>query len=141
MSKNTKEKYYDFMLACYNAKQFDIKQMQLDYKVGTRICTLMRERGMILRRGEHTLWVGDEPSRTTAALITKECQRQTRLANAQHRVGATQLSIKPLKRVEYKAPVQQDLDVINHDRTNSKMLIILVVGAIIGFSIATLIWK
>jgi hypothetical protein len=101
MSKTTKDKYYQFMLACYNAKQFDIKKMQLDYKVSTRICTVMRERGLVMRKGNQTIWIGDVPSLNIASIITKECRRQTKLANAQNKIDKTQLAIKPVRKVEY----------------------------------------
>ena len=51
-----------------------------------------------------------------------------------------QLSIKTMKRIERVAPmpVQEDT---TPDTSNSKMIVILAVGALIGFMIATIIWK
>ena len=51
-----------------------------------------------------------------------------------------QLTIKPIKKIEYKQPVQIQEEPI-HDTSNSKMFIILAVGAMVGFLIATIIWK
>jgi hypothetical protein len=36
---------------------------------------------------------------------------------------------------------QPDVDLLNYDRSNSKMIMLLTVGVILGFLIATIIWK
>lgn len=140
MSKNTKNKYYNFMMELYNQKQFNIKEMQIEHRISTRLCTLMRERGMIKREGKLTYWVGDMPTQAIASAIAKECLKQSRIANSQSKAGTHQMVIKPIKRVERTEPVRVQEEVI-HDTSNSKMFIILAVGAMVGFLIATIIWK
>jgi hypothetical protein len=54
--------------------------------------------------------------------------------------GTPQLTIQPIKRVERTQPVRVQEEPI-HDTSNSKMFIILAVGAMVGFLIATIIWK
>ena len=101
MSKNTKTKYYQFMCTLYDMKEFDIKQMQRDYRVSTRIITLMREHKMIQRDGSITRWVGDKPTQAIANAFTKECLKQSRIANSQSKAGTQQMIIKPVRKVEY----------------------------------------
>lgn len=142
MSKNTKNKYYNFMLELYNQKEFDIKQMQMEHRISTRLCTLMRERGMIKREGKITRWIGDMPTQAIASAIAKECLKQSRIANSQSKAGTHQMVIKPIKRIERVAtmPVRVQEEPI-HDTSNSKMFLLMAVGTAIGFLIATIIWK
>jgi len=140
MSKNTKNKYYNFMMELYNQKQFNIKEMQIEHRISTRLCTLMRERGMIKREGKLTHWIGDMPTQAIASAIAKECLKQSRIANSQSKAGTHQMVIKPIKRVERTEPVRVQEEVI-HDTSNSKVIIILAVGAMVGFLVATIIWK
>jgi hypothetical protein len=53
-----------------------------------------------------------------------------------------QLKLQPIKRIERVAtmPVRVQEEPI-HDTSNSKMLLILGAGLLIGFMIATIIWK
>ena len=140
MRKNTKSKYYEFMCVLHEMKQFDIKEMRTQYRVGARLITLMREHKMIKRDGNVTRWIGDKPTQAIAVAFAKECLKESRIANAQSKAGTQQLTIKPIKRVErtQPAPVKQEPEC---DNSNSKMLLIMAVGAIIGFMIATAIWK
>jgi hypothetical protein len=140
MRKNTKSKYYEFMCALHTMQEFDIKQMRNEYRVGARLITLMREHNMIRREGNVTRWIGDKPTQAIAVAFAKECLKESRIANAQSKAGTQQLTIKPIKRVEriQPAPVQQEPEC---DNSNSKMLLIMAVGAVIGFMIATAIWK
>ena len=139
MRKNTKSKYYEFMCALHAMQEFDIKQMRNEYRVGARLITLMREHNMIRRDGNVTRWIGDKPTQAIAVAFAKECLKESRIANAQSKAGTQQLTIKPIKRVErtQPAPVQEP----ECDNSNSKMLLIMAVGAVIGFMIATAIWK
>ena len=140
MRKNTKSKYYEFMCALHAMQEFDIKQMRNEYRVGARLITLMREHNMIRREGNVTRWIGDKPTQAIAVAFAKECLKESRIANAQSKAGTQQLTIKPIKRVErtQPAPVQQEPEC---DNSNSKMLLIMAIGAVIGFMIATAIWK
>jgi hypothetical protein len=140
MRKNTKSKYYEFMCALHAMQEFDIKQMRNEYRVGARLITLMREHNMIKRDGNVTRWIGDKPTQAIAVAFAKECLKESRIANAQSKAGTQQLTIKPIKRVERTqlAPVQEEPEC---DNSNSKMLLIMAIGAAIGFMIATIIWK
>jgi hypothetical protein len=140
MSKNTKEKYYNFMMSMYNAQEFDIRKLMKEHKVSTRIATLLRERRVIAKYGKLTRWVGDMPTQAMANAYAKESLRVARISKMQNSIAPTQLTIKPIR----KAPVDTPQPIVKepeYDNSNSKMLLIMAVGAILGFLIATIIWK
>ena len=140
MSKNTKSKYYQFMCALHEAKEFDIQQMRNEYRIGAPLITLMREHNLIKRDGNVTRWIGDKPTQAVAMAFTKEVLKLSRMYNAQSKAGPQQLKLTPIKRVERTQPVPVKEEPI-HDTSNSKLLLIMAVGAFIGFLIATIIWK
>jgi hypothetical protein len=86
--------------------------------------------------GKYCWIVRREPLASDVVAIRK------RLAayNTTARQSNGQLKLTPIKRVErtQPAPVQQEPEC---DNSNSKMLLIMAVGAVIGFMIATIIWK
>ena len=85
--------------------------------------------------------VGEQPTQATINLIAKQCRYTSRVEKVMAKeLPTNQLTIKPIKRVERTEPVRVQEEVI-HDTSNSKMLIILAVGAMVGFLIATIIWK
>lgn len=140
MRKNTKSKYYEFMCVLYDMKEFDIKEMRMQYRVGARLITLMREHNFIKRDGNVTRWIGDKPTQAIAVAFAKECLKESRIANAQSKAGPQQMKLTPIKKVErtQPAPVREEQIC---DNSNSKLLLIMAVGAAIGFMIATIIWK
>ena len=140
MSKNTKTKYYEFMCILHETKEFDIKELRSEYRVSSRLITLLREHNLIKRDGNVSRWIGDKPTQAIAMAFAKECLKQSRISHAQSKAGTQQLTIKPIKRVErtQPAPVQEEPIC---DNSNSKMFLIMAVGAAIGFLVATIIWK
>ena len=140
MSKNTKEKYYNFMMSMYNAQEFDIRKLMKEHKVSTRIAIWLRERRIIAKYGKLTRWVGDMPTQAMANAYAKESLRVARISKMQNSIAPTQLTIKPIR----KAPVDTPQPIVKepeYDNSNSKMLLIMAAGAILGFLIATIIWK
>ena len=140
MNKNTKEKYYNFMMALYNAQEFDIRKTMKEHRVSSRLATLLRENRVIAKYGKISKWVGDMPTQAMANAYAKESLKVARISKMQNSISPQQLTIKPIKRVERTQPVPVQQEPI-HDTSNSKMFIILAVGTLIGFLIATLIWK
>lgn len=128
------------MMALYTAQEFDIKKTMKEHKVSSRLATLLRENRVIAKYGKITKWVGDMPTQAMANAYAKESLKVARISKMQNSISPTQLTIKPIKRVERTQPVPVQQEPI-HDTSNSKMLIILAVGAMVGFLIATLIWK
>jgi hypothetical protein len=140
MRKSTKEKYYDFMMELYTAKEFDVKDMQRKYRIGSRVVTLMREAKMIKREGEVTKWIGNAPTQAIVNSMVKECLKQSRIDQAQSKAGMQQMTIAPVR----KAPTPTPIPVVHEaecDNSNSRIFLALAAGAVIGFMIATAIWK
>jgi hypothetical protein len=140
MSKNTKQKYYEFMSYLCERQEFDINEMRKKYKISSRLITLMREHGMIKRYGDVTRWEGDMPTQAIANAFAKDCLKQSRISNAQSKAGEQQMIIKPIRKAPKPTPMPV-VDEPDYDNSNSKMLLIMAVGAVIGFLIATAIWK
>jgi hypothetical protein len=140
MSKNTKIKYYNFMMQLYTQKEFDIKEMMREHRIGSRVITLLRESNMIKRDGKYTKWIAEMPTQAIANAFTKECLKQSRIANAQSKAGDKQMTIAPIRKAPVTTP-QPIIKEVECDNSNAKMMLIMAAGAIIGFMIATLIWK
>jgi len=77
-----------------------------------------------------------EPLPNDVTLIRKRLSAY----NQYYKGKSAQLTIKPIR----KAPTPTPMPVVDepdYDNSNSKMLLIMAVGAAIGFLIATAIWK
>jgi hypothetical protein len=137
MSK-TKEKYMNAMLYACGQPEFQSREFAKAFKISHNVITAMHELGLIQKvgNGKYCWIVRREPLTSDVVAIRK------RLAayNATARQSNGQLKLTPIKRVErtQPAPVQQEPEC---DNSNSKMLLIMAVGAVIGFMIATIIWK
>jgi hypothetical protein len=137
MSK-TKEKYMNAMLYACGQPEFHSREFATAFKISHNVITAMHELGLIQKvaNGKYCWVIRREPLASDVVAIRK------RLAayNATARQSNGQLKITPIKRVERTQPVPVQQEPI-HDTSNSKMLIIMAVGTILGFLIATLIWK
>lgn len=137
MSK-TKEKYMNAMLYACGQPEFQSREFAKAFKISHNVITAMHELGLIQKvgNGKYCWIVRREPLASDVVAIRK------RLAayNTTARQSNGQLKLTPIKRVErtQPAPVQQEPEC---DNSNSKMLLIMAVGAVIGFMIATIIWK
>ena len=137
MSK-TKEKYMNAMLYACAQPEFQSREFAKAFKISHNVITAMHELGLIQKvgNGRYCWIVRREPLASDVVAIRK------RLAayNSTARQSNGQLKLTPIKRVErtQPAPVQQEPEC---DNSNSKMLLIMAVGAVIGFMIATAIWK
>ena len=140
MRKETKEKYYQFMLDLYNSNEFDMRMMIKKHQVSTRIASLLRDRRMVVKYGKLYKWIGDLPTTTMAIYYGKESLKIARVSKLHNQHSEKQLTIASIR----KAPAPTPLPIAKepeYDNSNSKMLLILAVGAIVGFLVATLIWK
>ena len=142
MSKNTKEKYGALIMDIASTKPFRIDEMRIKHKVSTRVFTIMRDLGYIksVPYSMH-VWHAEPPTQITINLIIKECRNSSRIEKILAKKAAPeQLTIKPIR----KAPVSTPEPIVKeaeYDNSNSKIFLILAVGAIVGFMIATIIWK
>jgi len=137
MSK-TKEKYMNAMMYACAQPEFQSREFAKAFKISHNVITAMHELGLIQKvgNGKYCWMVRREPLASDVAAIRKRLTAY----NAAARQSNGQLTIKPVKRIERVAPmpVQEDT---TPDTSNSKMIVILAVGALIGFMIATIIWK
>jgi hypothetical protein len=137
MSK-TKEKYMNAMLYACAQPEFQSREFAKAFKISHNVITAMHELGLIQKvgNGRYCWIVRREPLASDVVAIRK------RLAayNATARQSNGQLKLTPIKRVErtQPAPVHEEPEC---DNSNSKMLLIMAIGAAIGFMIATIIWK
>ncbi len=137
MSK-TKEKYMNAMLYACAQPEFQSREFAKAFKISHNVITAMHELGLIQKvgNGKYCWIVRREPLASDVVAIRK------RLAayNAIARQSNGQLTIKPVR----KAPAPTPTPIVHEaecDNSNSKMLLIMAIGAIIGFMIATAIWK
>jgi hypothetical protein len=137
MSK-TKEKYMNAMLYACGQPEFQSREFAKAFKISHNVITAMHELGLIQKvgNGKYCWIVRRKPLASDVVAIRK------RLAayNAIARQSNGQLTIKPVR----KAPTPTPIPVVHEaecDNSNSKMLLIMAIGAVIGFMIATAIWK
>ena len=137
MSK-TKEKYMNAMLYACGQSEFQSRQFAKAFKISHNVITAMHELGLIQKvgTGRYCWIVRREPLASDVVAIRKRLSAYNAIA----RQSNGQLKLTPIKRVEHTqpAPVREEPEC---DNTNSKMILIMAVGAVIGFMIATIIWK
>jgi hypothetical protein len=126
------------MLYACAQPEFQSRQFAKAFKISHNVITAMHELGLIQKvgNGKYCWIVRREPLASDVVAIRK------RLAayNAIARQSNGQLTIKPVR----KAPTPTPIPVVHEaecDNSNSKMLLIMAIGAVIGFMIATAIWK
>jgi hypothetical protein len=140
MSRNTASKYYNFMVTLYNEKEFNASALRAQYAVSSRLMRLLKEANYIKKEGNVTRWIGDVPTLTLANTLVKQAKKESRIEKAHIRVGQKQMTITPIRKVPVDNP-QPIVKEAEYDTSNSKIILILAVGAIVGFMIATIIWK
>ena len=137
MSK-TKEKYMNAMLYACAQPEFNSREFAKAFKISHNVITAMHELGLVQKvgNGRYCWVIRREPLTSDVVAIRKRLAAYSATA----RQSNGQLKLTPIKRVERTEPVRVQEEPI-HDTSNSKMFIILAVGAMVGFLIATLIWK
>jgi hypothetical protein len=137
MSK-TKEKYMNAMLYACAQPEFQSREFAKAFKISHNVITAMHELGLIQKvgNGKYCWIVRREPLASDVVAIRK------RLAayNAIARQSNGQLTIKAVR----KAPTPTPIPVVHDaecDNSNSRIFLALAAGAVIGFMIATAIWK
>jgi hypothetical protein len=137
MSK-TKEKYMNAMLYACAQPEFQSREFAKAFKISHNVITAMHELGLIQKvgNGKYCWIVRREPLASDVVAIRK------RLAayNATARQSNGQLTIKPVR----KAPTPTPTPLVHEaecDNSNSRIFLALAAGAVIGFMIATAIWK
>lgn len=134
----TKEKYMNAMLYACAQPEFSSREFAKAFKISHNVITAMHELGLIQKvgNGKYCWIIRREPLASDVVAIRK------RLAayNTTARQSNGQLKLTPIKKVERTQPAAV-LEEPVCDNSNSKLLLIMAVGAAIGFMIATIIWK
>jgi hypothetical protein len=137
MSK-TKEKYMNAMLYACAQPEFQSREFAKAFRISHNVITAMHELGLIQKvgNGKYCWVVRREPLASDVVAIRKRLTAY----NAAARQSNGQLKLTPIR----KAPLDTPQPIVKepeYDNSNSKMLLILAVGAMVGFMIATIIWK
>jgi len=139
MNKRTKEKYMKLLNEIANMTEFKGSEMVRKHNVASNIITAMMDTGLITKVevGKYMWIMRREPTSNDAKLIG-HALRVRRLNTDSMKVG--QLTLQPIRKAPVTTP-QPIIKEVECDNSNAKMMLIMAAGAIIGFMIATLIWK
>jgi hypothetical protein len=138
---NTKNKYMMVLQYICGQPTFHSKNTMRQFKVSNNFLTAGKEIGLFKQVGKSEYkW---NLSRPPLISDVHDIQVRVRSYTQTHRLKSKptpQLTIKPIR----KAPLPTAMPIVREaecDTSNSKMFVILAVGAIVGFMIATIIWK
>jgi len=138
---NTKNKYMMVLQYICGQPSFHSKNTMRQFKVSNNFLTAGKEIGLFKQVGKSEYkW---NLSRPPLISDVHDIQVRVRSYTQTHRLKSKptpQLTIKPIR----KAPLPTPMPIVREaecDTSNSKMFVILAVGAIVGFMIATIIWK
>jgi len=145
MKHQTKNKYLTAIEDIHKSKEFHGTTWSRRYRISYAVILAMKDLDMIHQtRYGYYQWIGDKwpTMKDIDKIYDRIKEKNRRYADEPITAAAdiNQLSIQPIKRVERTQPVPVREEPV-HDTSNSKMLIILAVGALVGFLIATIIWK
>ncbi len=138
---NTKNKYMMVLQYICGQPSFHSKNTMRQFKVSNNFLTAGKEIGLFKQVGKSEYkW---NLSRPPLISDVHDIQVRVRSYTQTHRLKSKptpQLTIKPIR----KAPLPTPVPIVREaecDTSNSKMFLILAVGAMVGFIIATIIWK
>ena len=147
MSKNTKSKYGEMIIDIASKPSFRIDDMRQKHKVSTRVFTVMRSMQIIKKQGKEHVWVGEQPTLATINLITKQCRYSSRVEKVMAKqLPPSQLTIKPLKRVERIEPIRQPVQEVRQVEEQHRPypimdVVIAFFAGMIAAGFVSLIWK
>jgi hypothetical protein len=140
---NTTNKYMMVLQYICGQQSFHSRETLQKFKVTNNLLTAGKDMGLFKRVGKSEYaWNLNRPplmSDVHGLMVRIRSYNKTTELKPK-RPG--QLKLQPIKRIERVAtmPVRVQEEPI-HDTSNSKVIIILAVGAMVGFLIATIIWK
>jgi PHD/YefM family antitoxin component YafN of YafNO toxin-antitoxin module len=157
--KMSNQNYFDALMEISHTPSFVAKDIEEKYKISKAFTTVCAELGFVtcIRRGLHKWILNREPTRADVATIKKRMRARHLHYSDQYKKN--QLTIKAIKNPQHQAKAQAIIDEAKriavertqpvpvqhdepfYDNSNSKVMLILAVGAVLGFMIATLIWK
>lgn len=138
---SAKNKYLEFMLKLHSLHSFNRRQIESEYRISHAVCSHLSKRGYITQEErDQWRWIGNAPTMILVDSIRGSIYLDQKQCKEQKKKRVTQLQIAPVKKIERNQPIPVKDEPI-HDTSNSKMLLILAAGALLGFMIATLICK
>jgi hypothetical protein len=135
---NTKKRYLDAMIWIFKQEQFTNNQFMEHFDVSKSLVYNMRKLGFIkkLNKGTYKWALEFEPTLVQVNALRKVSNYHNQIRKQTQK----QLTIASVR----KTPIPTPIPVVHEaecDNSNSKMLLIMAIGAVIGFMIATAIWK
>ena len=134
----TVTKYYNFLMELYTQKEFNIYEMCYAHNIGSRLITVLRKGGYIERYEDVYQWKAQMPTDGLAKILLTQCRTDYR--ELKKKRNPSQLTIKPIRKAPVPTP-QPIVQEAEYDNSNSKVLLAIAAGLIIGFMLATAIWK
>ena len=143
MKHHTKGKYLTAIEDIHRSKEFHGTTWSKRYRISYAVILAMKDLDMIHQtRYGYYQWIGNKwPTMIDIDKIYDRIQQKNkRYANESSSIKNNQLTIEPIRKVPIDNP-QPIVKEAECDTSNSKMMLILAVGAMVGFIIATIIWK
>ena len=146
MRNQTKIKYTACIKECYALKEFIQDDMRAKYQLDNNLFVAMHQCNVITGKNGITTWTDvvltDQIINNILSVYSKHRgpKNAQRVLKRKALKQMRQLSIAPIRNAPVSTP-QPIVHEAEYDNSNSKVLLILAVGAVIGFMIATLIWK
>ena len=140
--KHSNQRYLNALNFMKESGEFHTGDVVKRYYITNYFPTVCAELEFIVRtQSNRAKWVLDrEPNMRDVITIKKEIRKRNERYGKSLSKAVNEFKIQPIKRVERTQPVRVQEEPI-HDTSNSKVILILAVGAMVGFLIATIIWK
>ncbi len=147
MRQQTKSKYTECINECYTVRRFIQEEMRNKYLLDNNLFVAMHQCNVIKTINGISRWTDvvltDQIINNILSVYsnhrkTKNFKRKEK--RKLNKLQPEQLTINPIR----KAPLPTPMPIVREaecDTSNSKMFLILAVGAMVGFMIATIIWK
>lgn len=141
MRNYTKEKYLEALKYIADKNAFHCKLTAEQLKITNTFFSVCIELGLIRRAALNGTYAWNLSRQPMMSDVESICLRlRAKMQAHLQKKESAQLTIKPIRKTAVTNP-QPIVKEPECDTSNSKMIVILAVGALIGFMIATIIWK
>ena len=134
----TKQKYMNAMMYACAQPEFHSRELARVFNISHNVVPAMHELGLIQKvaNGKYCWIIRREPLPSDVVAICKRIAAY----NTTARPSNGQLKIAPIRKAPAPTP-QPIVQEPEYDNSNSKVLLAIAAGLIIGFMLATAIWK
>jgi hypothetical protein len=141
MRTNTKQKYLEALQYMADKNAFHGKLTAEQLKITNTFFSVCVELGLLRRAALNGTYAWNLSRQPMMSDVESICLRlRAKMHAHRNKQASVQLTIKPIRKAPAPTPVPV-VDEPDYDNSNSKMLLIMAVGLVIGFLIATAIWK